>query len=197
MNLTRNKSIVTFQDKILLGAKKEKFTIFLCGPGLKTKKSSAKLRKKIAKELKKEGFEVIFGEDDGLKDSRIRMGQNAQDHELEFIHRECNAILLLADSAGSLCELGLFSWHFVHGDGVIKREDKIDQNTTKTFIVLANQKHKRKLSYFNEGPIKSLKENGGSVYFVDYDQFDTDEIISIMTTQRINKFLYIERQRER
>jgi hypothetical protein len=107
-------------DELVEAASDTAFVVFLCGPTLSDHtKPSANLRRKIKEGLEAARFDVILGEDDGLEEARLKVGLNAQDNELEFIRKSCNAVVLLADSVGSFCELGLFSWHFAHAAGVL------------------------------------------------------------------------------
>ena len=155
------------------------FTVFLCGPKLDSAdpKPSAKLRQRLIDLLKENGFDVVLGEDDGLEEERIRVGLNAQDNELEFVSKQCNAIILLADSVGAFCELGLFSWHFVHNDGRIHNE------VTPIFVVLVDHQYQDHNSYLNEGPVGSLS-GFGQVQFVDYGNFDTDSLLKMLKNVR-------------
>ena len=110
------------------------FVVFLCGPTLSDLRNpGAQLRKNIKDALEREDFEVVLGEDDGLEDARLNFGLNAQDNEMKFIANHCNAIVLVGDSVGSYCELGLFSYHKAH-----KFKEAVD------FILLLNKKYKRK-----------------------------------------------------
>jgi hypothetical protein len=93
-----------------------RFVVFLCGPTLDDadKKPSSALRRKIQEVLITEGFEVVLGEDDGLEELRKEFSGMAHENELSFIQQECSAVVLIADSVGSYCELGLFSYqHYV------------------------------------------------------------------------------------
>ena len=155
------------------------FTVFLCGPTLKGEKSepSARLRQRLIDLLTEDGFDVVLGEDDGLENARIQVGLNAQDNELEFVSEQCNAIILLADSVGAFCELGLFSWHYVHADGRLRKE------VAPTFVVLVDREYQDQKSYLNEGPVSSL--NGfGDVQFVDYANFDTKGLLKKLNNVR-------------
>ena len=162
------------------------FTVFLCGPALDSNEPTvaATLRQKISDLLKDNDFEVVLGEDEGLEDARLNIGLNAQDNELKFISDQCNAVVVIADSVGSFCELGLFTWHFVHKSGVI--------NNAPTFIVLIKEEHSPEAiaprkSYFNEGPIRSLKGFSATSFYVDFDSFDTNEILKILKNVRTIK----------
>jgi len=155
------------------------YTVFLCGPTLNIKKpsASAQLRQRIMNELTAHDFEVVLGEDDGLENARLNFGFNAQDNELEFISHQCNAVVVIADSVGSFCELGLFSWHFVHEEG------RIGTTTKPAFIVLINNEFEGHNSYLNHGPIKSLL-GFGNAYFVDYATYDPSNIKNILANRR-------------
>jgi hypothetical protein len=176
------------------------YTVFLCGPSLenqvatisagitgkiksifgrrKKTSASAQLRQRLLNDLIGEGFDVVLGEDDGLEEGRIRVGLNAQDNELEFISRQCNAVIVIADSVGAFCELGLFSWHFVHKDGRIGDENK------PAFIVIINKEYQDHKSYFNEGPVGSI-HGFGYVYYVDYESYDLADITKMLSNRRI------------
>ena len=156
------------------------FTVFLCGPTLDNDnpEAAALLRQKLIEVLEADGFEVVLGEDDGLENERLNIGLNAQDNELEFIGNQCNAVVIVADSVGSFCELGLFTWHFVHEHGVI------DRSVMPAFIVLIKEQHSPdsilpKTSYFNEGPIGSLQGFGMPLY-VNFEEFDANHVRKIL-----------------
>lgn len=155
------------------------FTVFLCGPRLNADKPTpeSKLRQKLITELESKGFEVVLGEDEGLEDERLNFGLNAQDNELEFISRQCNAVIIIAASVGAFCELGLFSWHFVHETGLIGTEIK------PAFIVLVSEKYEDHQSYLNQGPVNSILGFGDALY-VDYEKFDPSKISKILTNKR-------------
>lgn len=163
------------------------FTVFLCGPTLDNDKpgAAAALRQRLIKVLEADHFDVILGEDDGLESVRLNIGLNAQDNELEFIKDQCNAIVIVADSVGSFCELGLFTWHFVRDIGVI------DRSVMPIFIVLIKEQHSPEAilpntSYFNEGPIAALSGKGTPLY-VDFKKFDVNKILNILKNERITQ----------
>ena len=100
-------------EKIFSG---KRSVVFLCGPSMKKPKvPGVKLRKNLEVTLKKEGFEVVLGEDDGLEEIRNRYSTYAHENELLFIEKHCNCIILIASSVGAYCELGLFSYKKLHG----------------------------------------------------------------------------------
>lgn len=164
------------RDDLIEAAAAVKFIVFLCGPASKTRSASAKLRTAIKRALLREGFDVVIGEDDGINAKELTgIGINAQDSELEFIRRNCNAVVIIADSVGSFCELGLFSWHFVHQDGVL--------NSRTDCIVLVNAKYKADKSYLNLGPAAAV--NGfGRLDFVDFGSFTPKTVVDRLKAQR-------------
>ena len=165
------------------------FTVFLCGPTLQddAPQPAATLRQQLITILEEDGFEVVLGEDDGLENERLKLGFNAQDNELEFISNQCNAVVIVADSVGSFCELGLFTWHFVHENG------SIDRAVMPAFIVLVHEQHSPtsispKTSYFNEGPIGSLQGFGTPLY-VNFEEYDAGDIRKILRNVRSTQTL--------
>ena len=174
------KSSVLRHAKVLQElAKDEPFIVFLCGPTLDdaSPKPAAQLRARLILELESNGFEVVLGEDDGLEDERLAIGLNAQDNELEFAKGQCNAIIIIADSVGSFCEFGLFSWHFVHADGHLNKSPK------PAFIVLVDSRHENGASYFNEGPVRALL-GFGHTFYVDFETYGVEGITKILENVR-------------
>lgn len=156
-----------------------RMVVFLCGPtlvGLKT--PAARLRKRLLEALESENFEVVLGEDDGLEDLRLtRTKGYAHDNELEFIKKECGAIVIVADSVGSFCELGLFvHWLQYHG------ENKCD------LILLVNEDYKTDKSYFNEGPARAV-DDFGKTLFVDFDKAEIEPILRRLSGRRSSYFI--------
>ena len=167
------------KQELLDEAKHRPFIVFLCGPTLNDKsKPSAALRARLKEALEADSFEVVLGEDDGLEDGRLALNLNAQDNELEFISASCNAVVVIADSVGSFCELGLFSWHFVHDGG------RLHGTQARTeFILLVDEKYKDVKSYLNEGPARAV--NGfGVVHYVNFDTFDCTLLLNRIRDRR-------------
>jgi hypothetical protein len=152
----------------------KKFVVFLCGPSLKEaeKKPAAALRRRIMVELNAEGFDVVLGEDDGLEDLRKQFSGMAHDNELQFIQGYSNAVVLIASSVGSFCELGLFSHQHVHS------------NSRKTdFILLLDEQYEGDVSYLNEGPALAIK-NFGELIHCNFSSFDTSGLIDRLKIRR-------------
>lgn len=152
---------------------KNRMVIFLCGPNLGSGRPGAKLRNELMERLEADNFEVVLGEDDGLESLREEFsGLYAHDNELAFIKKECGAIVLIADSVGSYCELGLFAHKQSHDD------------TNRTdFILIVDREFKGKPSYLNEGPAKAI-EHFGIVFYEDLTTFDCSKIVERLKGRR-------------
>ena len=196
-NIFKADKIKAHRDALLKRAEDTPYTVFLCGPTIQalekeiqkeiqqTKKAgriirlfkrprhspSAILRKRIKDALEANGFDVVLGEDDGLENARIKVGLNAQDNELEFIMKYCDAVIIVAGSVGSFCELGLFSWHYTNPSGSLKNTE-----SEKDFILLIDQQYEKDISYFNEGPAKVVKHFGETNY-IDFGNYDVSELV--------------------
>jgi hypothetical protein len=173
--------ILEYRTELVRTLPDSRFIVFLCGPSIKNRNNpGSRIRRQIMRLLRKEKIEVFLGEDDGLEDVRMKFKLNAQDNELEFIRHSCDAVIIVAGSVGSFCELGLFSWHYSHDDGVIKKSGD------KDFIVLIEKKHrntKTRKSYLNEGPGRAVLGRG-MVSYIDFNGNGIDtELESII--QRI------------
>ncbi|MCQ8184057.1 hypothetical protein NOG11_01525 [Parvularcula sp. BGMRC 0090] len=151
------------------------FVVFVCGPAVNPENSASIVREKIKKDLEEHGFDVVYGEDDGLEESRVHVGMNAQDNELKFIANECRAVVIVASSVGSFAELGLFSWHFAQKNGIIDSH-KCD------LICLIDKKYNER-SYLTEGPAQAV-DGHGRLLFVDFDDFDTEHLVKRLSSRR-------------
>ena len=160
--------------------------VFLCGPALKSRehKEAADVRREIGKALEEANFKVVLGEDDGLEHLRKKIGMNAQDNELMFIKNQCDAVVIVAGSVGSFCELGLFSWHYARDIGQICKGI--------IFIVVVDKEfHPSKVgrSYFSEGPIRILK-GLGTVLYSDFKEFEATEVVE--TLENVNTIGFLD-----
>jgi hypothetical protein len=178
---SRATKIVEAHSRQLIDAVNDNpYVVFLCGPALSNFNDvGSRLRMRILQALNLLNFEVFLGEDDGLENARINTGLNAQDNELEFIKNHCDAVVIVAGSPGSFCELGLFSWHISRPDHFLKtRRKSID------CILLVDEKFKGGRSYFNEGPSASVMAFG-AVYHVDFSVCSIDPIIDRLKQRRV------------
>jgi hypothetical protein len=117
-------------------------------------------------------FEVVLGEDDGLEEVRLNIANSYAHHnELDFIKKECGAIVLVAGSIGSFCELGLFAHE--HTQNLHNRD----------FVLFVEDKYKADKSYMNEGPAKAIHDHG-LVQYVDFDTASIDGAIARLERRR-------------
>lgn len=172
-------SIERFAESVQDLYEENRSVIFLCGPTLKlaATDSAAALRLRLRDELEANGFEVVLGEDDGLEDVRIRVSDGyAHDNELEFISRECSTILVVAGSVGSFCELGLFVYWLAR-----------NKDRTCDLILLADQKYKDDISYFNQGPARAA-DDFGKTMFIDFATANIEPILRRVKGRRSTHF---------
>lgn len=170
-------TLTSYREELAEVARKSPFIVFLCGPTLTGTDPATTLRKQLKVLLEQDKFEVVLGEDDGLDNPEIHeIGINAQDNELEFVQSNCGAVIIIAASAGSFCELALFSWHLVHDEGVI------DIGKTDC-IVLIEEKYKADRSYLNLGPAAAAGAFG-KVEFIDFASYDPQLLIERLRYRR-------------
>jgi hypothetical protein len=150
--------------------------VFLCGPSLKVDTPGARLRGRLQKMLENDGFEVVLGEDDGLEELRDKFkGIYAHMNELEFLRRQCGAIVLIADSVGAYCELGLFAYEHTKE----RKKGKPNQD----FILIISDKYAGSQSYLNEGPAKAVRDFG-ALHYVDLSVFDGQPVLDRLQGRR-------------
>jgi hypothetical protein len=175
--MTIQDTLSSFREEFVKAASAAPFIVFLCGPNIALQTPPAALRRMIKDRLEKEKFEVVLGEDDGLDNPEItEIGINAQDNELEFIQSRCGAVVIVASSVGSFCELALFSWHFVHKTGLIN-------NGSTDCIVLVDKTYEGHKSYFNKGPVAAVNAYG-KVEFIDFTSYDCDALVERLRNRR-------------
>lgn len=155
------------------------FTVLLCGPTLgDLTKPSADLCRRIKQALEARQFNVVLGEDDGLRGAQFQRKLNPQDGELEFARDTCSAIVLVADSAGTFCELGTFSWHYANDKGALNRtRNRLD------CILLMDVALKGNESYLTKGPGAKLRATG-LVEYVDFAAYDPAPILDRLQERR-------------
>lgn len=171
-------SVQRFGEDLRAAFSQNRMVVFLCGPSLAEDKESSRLRSRIRDELEADGFEVVLGEDDGLELLRKEFrGVYAHENELSFIKKECGAIVLIADSVGSFCELGLFAYIQTHED-----------TNRRDFILIVDDKYKDAASYFNEGPARAIS-HFGAVYYEAFASFDSKKLIERLQGRRATYFL--------
>jgi hypothetical protein len=175
--LEEDRVFIELRDDFVGVAVERPFRVFLCGPKIrgKNKTPAQMLRQRIRTASKKGGFHVVLGEDEGILNKEIsRLGINAQDNELQFIDKSCDAIVIVADSPGSFCELGLFSWHF--------SSDR-EKYANKNCVVLIDIRFQKDKSYLNLGPAQAVLAFG-AVEFVDFSTYKPKTVFERLNAQR-------------
>jgi len=166
-------SVSRFGEDLDATFSENKFVVFLCGPSLSDLTvPGAQLRKYLIDVLEAEDFEVVLGEDDGLENIRNDYSGYAHENELQFIRGHCNAVVLIASSVGSFCELGLFSYSHVH-----------QQNSQIDFILILDEQYRDVVSYLSEGPAAAL-EDFGKVFHADLASFDHGALLKRLSRRR-------------
>lgn len=174
----RKPSVERFGQDLRAVFSENRMVIFLCGPSLSSGRNGAKLRGRLKDVLENDGFEVVLGEDDGLEDLRREFrGVYAHENELAFIKKECGAIVLIADSVGSYCELGLFAHVQAH-----------DDTNRRDFILIVDRDFEGAPSYLNAGPAKAV-QHFGVVYYEDFGSFDCGKVLERLQGRRAVSFL--------
>ena len=171
-------------------------SVFLCGPAIDSGKQSAILRNEIHQKLQEiNGFFVVLGEDDGLKALQKDRILDAQTAELHCVRdfRGYGAIIIIADSVGSYCELGLFNWLYAyeespraecHKEECPREERPRFFQHIKDFFVIIDKQHQHKESYLIQGPIANLEQFNSTIYYCDFTSFQTDEFITEIRRRR-------------
>ena len=164
-------------EELVATAEQKPFVVFLFGPGLDSDpRPSVTLRRRLKEALEEAKFIVVRGEDESVDNPKIKdIGINIQDSELEFAKHHCNAIVIVADSVGSFCELGLFSWHYAHDNGSLRHLD---------FILIIDKKYKPPPgSYLTLGPAQSVHGHGLRL-FKSFEDFDVTDVLSRLIARR-------------
>ena len=171
-------STVRFANELSEIFSDNKFVVFLCGPMLEGNAApGAVVRGQIKELLESDGFEVVLGEDEGLEEPRLNLGAYAHSNELLFVKKYSNAVVLVADSVGSFCELGLFSYIKTLSDGGFP-----------DFILIVNKEFEGQTSYFSEGPAKAVKHHG-VVMYEDFANFNPSEMLERLRGRRATYFM--------
>ena len=156
------------------------FAVFLCGPSRASQTASARLREKIHRKLEEKDFIVVLGEDDGLMQFQESREKDAQTAEVLYVDKskDCRAVVIVADSVGSYCELGLFNWLYVSRDIDMFSQEKID------FFVILDKKYENEESYLNCGPIANLKEANSQIDYCDFKTFSVEDFVKKIEHRR-------------
>jgi hypothetical protein len=167
-------SVIRYGEALEKEFSDNQLVVFLCGPSeTRRPEAGAELRHRLKVALSKANFEVVLGEDDGLENLQAKYGLYAHENERKFVADQMAAIVLVADSPGSFCELGMF----VHS------QIELGQSSSQDFILIANIKYKDAPSYFNLGPAK-LVGDFWVVHYVNFEDFDPSVVVERLRRRR-------------
>lgn len=184
---TARSAVDRFRDAVTNEFRTNPFVVFLCGPSIErdTVTAGAELRRRLQIELTALEFDVVLGEDDGLEWLRRKYGGGlADDNEATFVEKYAGAVVIVAASVGSFCEVGLFS----HVCCPARSKNKYKGD----LILIANSAYEHDESYFRYGPAESVNTLGGALFWASFDSFDTKLVVNRLMRRRtvwVNKRL--------
>ncbi|TFZ54444.1 hypothetical protein E4V01_25205 [Methylorubrum sp. Q1] len=169
--------IATHKSVAANEAEQKPFVVLLCAPSVTTDASSAsaKLGARIRDALIADEFEVVLGEDDGIGDPRIVSTGNSALDEFNFVEGKCNAVVVVADSIGTYCELGILSWNLANGPRFKKKGIDI--------IVIVDSKHSTSSAFFRNGAY-AIIEGAGKADFAAFEEYDVNLIVDRLRSRR-------------
>lgn len=132
--------------------------VVFMGPDPSEGNAAAKLRTRLAEAAEKYGVAVKPEHRVLMTTSRatLKAGHHLTAYEMHLV-KACDLVVLIPASAGSLCELGLFSMY---------------PGASGKLIVLVSTEFPRKGSYVADGPLVAAANNQAEVHYIDYDDFD-------------------------
>ena len=157
IDLTRIKE--KLEESIELSFRETPIDIVVMGPGLDETTDAAVLRRDIIDAASEYGV-TIQPEHRGLIETSEELLEGG--HHLTAFETHLVAIsdlvVLIPDSPGSLCELGLFSTY---------------EEAAKKMLVLASDDYPRQGTYVSDGPLTAAAHNLAEVHYLNYSDFDT------------------------
>jgi hypothetical protein len=167
-------SVARFASTLAAEFADKPLVVFLCGPSISSPKPSAELRLRLQAALELSGFEVVLGEDDGLGSLQALYKMYAHQNELRFVEDQAAAIVLIADSPGSFCELGMFADRY---------SKERDANSARDFILVVDEQYASDPSYVNLGPALAVTDFG-IVYWANFRTFDVEKVTGRLSRRR-------------
>ncbi|MFL1906780.1 retron St85 family effector protein [Plesiomonas shigelloides] len=137
--------ISNLRELLETGFDKSQKTIFLCG---KSKDDSDGFRFKVSKILETEKNVDLAYPEDLFEDLLEGQGKNSLQRLEESLASAVDLIVLIPESPGSFAELGAFS---------------SDRLLANKMVVLRLNKFKSDKSFINHGPIRLVREHGGTI----------------------------------
>lgn len=175
---TTQSSVAKYRKAFTTAYSENRFVVFLCGPSISQDKPApaAELRIRLKNALLDEDFEVVLGEDDGLELLRREYKGLADDNEFAYVNRCAGAVVIVAHSPGSFCELGLFAHVCLPFRG--------GSDYKGDLVLVANAEFEKEESYFNNGPARAVDTLGGKVFYADFSSFDVRKVVERLMTRR-------------
>lgn len=144
-------------ESIEKGLQRTPIDIVVMGPNLTDAGPAADLRRAIIAEASKRGVTVLPEHKPLIAASAEKMGGGHQLTVFEMaLVDACDLLVLIPDSPGSLCELGLFATY---------------TKATSKLVILANDSYPKSGTYVADGPLKAAAHHSAEVHFVDYTDF--------------------------
>ena len=146
--------IQKFKESIDASIATVSLNVVVMGPNLQEDSDAGRLRKRLIRAAKDYGA-AIQPEHRGLaRASRSRLGEGHHLTALEMhLVKVSDLVVLIPDSPGSMCELGLFSFH---------------QESARKMLILVNAEYPRRGTYVADGPLAQAGQNGSTIEYVDY-----------------------------
>lgn len=138
--------------------------IVVMGPDLKENSPAARLRSAVIKASRSYGAS-IRPEHEGLiavAEEHLGDGNNLSRLEIQLVTTS-DVVVLIPDSAGSLCELGLFT---------------INPDACAKMLVLASNAYPQENTYVADGPLRAARQQLAEVAFVNYS--NVDEVLALV-----------------
>lgn len=174
---TMSSRIKTHKSILIDDAKDNPFLILLCAPiaGDDADHPYSEFSRTLQKMLLDAGFEVVLGENAGIKNRQIHKEHNLISNELSFIKTKCSAVIIVAETMGTMCELGLYSWHLANDDAI--RANETD------FILLMDSSHETKNEFVEKGPFAHIADFG-KAEFIDIKNHHPKSIVDRLKGRR-------------
>jgi hypothetical protein len=144
-------------------------SIVIMGPGLDEQTPAAKLRRRIVAEARAYGA-VIQPEHRGLTEAakaKLKSAHNLAIYETHLV-KISDLVVLIPDSPGSLCELGLFS----------------ASRYCNKMLILMSTDYPKEGSYVADGPLKAASHSQAEIVFLHYTDQDRAWVV---VRERIEK----------
>ena len=140
------------------------------GPDLASSAPGAVLRRVLVDRIRAFGASVEPEHKGLIAAAERHLGAgHALDHYETYLVKLSHLVVIIPDSVGSFCELGLFA--------ASKFSPKL--------LILANDDHPDSGSYIADGPLTSAKNNSAELHFVDYSDHDATWAVVKARLERI------------